>query len=257
MNQVIRYSIFTLVIVVLWQVSYVVIDNAFIFPGLIEIFRYLIHALFDPGNLLVKSVKGSVMVLFDCMLLGIITVLFLLIFTTKFTIIKEFFMYLGSILNPVPTFALFPIFLIVIGYNKITLYALTIFCVSGFTLVQLIGNIDSAKNIWKDQVENLKFNTIQSLFYVYLPALLPSFVNVIRNMFNQLFRILFAVETFFGLLGGGFSLGGLMSQYSGSFKTTEVYAILVLVMLFGLIINILLELAYRKTKQRFKDAIRN
>lgn len=256
-HRTVRYVVFTLIVIATWQLVHYVIDDSFIFPSLFETLYYLIKNLQDPNQLLLNSIKGSVGVLIECMGLAIITVFVLLLFTTTFKIVKEFFIYLCAIINPVPTFAWFPIFLILLGYDRTTLYSLTVFCVSGFALVQLIGQIETAKSVWEDQVINLKFNIVESLVYVYFPALLPAMLSTVKNMFNQMFRILFAVETFFGLLGGGYSIGGLMTEYKGAFETTELFSVLLFVMMFGLFVNVLLEFAYKKSKIRIDHAVKN
>jgi NitT/TauT family transport system permease protein len=252
-HKTVRYVVFTIIVIAIWQLVYFFINDSLIFPSLFETLEYLIKNLQDPNQLLLNSIKGSVGVLIECMGLAILTVFLILILTTTFKIIKEFFIYLCAIINPVPTFAWFPIFLIMLGYDRTTLYSLTVFCVSGFALIQLIGQIEAARNIWEEQVENLKFNILQSLVYVYLPALLPAVLSTVKNMFNQMFRILFAVETFFGLLGGGYSIGGLMTEYKGAFETTELFSVLLFVMIFGLFVNVILEYAYQISKRKIKN----
>lgn len=252
-HKTVRYIVFTIIVIAIWQLVYFIVNDNLIFPSLFETFEYLIKNLQDPNQLLLNSIKGSVGVLIECMGLAMLTVFFILILTTTFKIIKEFFIYLCAIINPVPTFAWFPIFLIMLGYDRTTLYSLTVFCVSGFALIQLIGQIEAARNIWEEQVENLKFNILQSLVYVYLPALLPAVLSTVKNMFNQMFRILFAVETFFGLLGGGYSIGGLMTEYKGAFETTELFSVLLFVMIFGLFVNVILEYAYQISKRKIKN----
>lgn len=249
--------VFTAIVIALWQLVHFVIGDSLIFPSITETFEYLIKNLQDPNKLLLNSIKGSVGVLIECMLLAIVTVFLLLTLTTMSNLIKQFFQFLCAVINPVPTFAWFPIFLILLGYDRTTLYSLTVFCVSGFALVQLIGQIETAKNTWEDQTINLNFNIWQSLLYVYLPALLPAVLSTVKNMFNQMFRILFAVETFFGLLGGGYSIGGLMTEYKGAFETTELFSVLLFVMMFGLFVNVLFDLAYKKSKLKVDYAIKN
>jgi len=247
-----KHLVYILIIMTIWQIIYWIVGDSLQWPSVQEVAVTTIDLFVGGHTKFFDALKGSLTILLQGVSLAILVILSVTLLTLAHRHIKGFVSYLCSLLGPVPSFAWLPIFLILVGYGRATLYSMCVFGTMWWAIQHLMGALDTAKKTWNEQTENLKFNIFQSAFLVYIPALLPTVMSTIKVTFNHAFRMMFAIETTFGLLGGGISMGALMSDYRGQFMTTELYAMVFVIMCVGLSINFLLD--YFKNKlSYYKD----
>lgn len=246
MSHTIKHFIYILLLAIIWQSIYIIINNPLQWPSMVDTIKTMFDLFIGNNAKFLPALSSSLYVLLQCTVLSFVTISFLVILTQINHHIKGFINYCCSILGPVPAFAWLPIFLVLFGFSRSTLYALCVFSVAWWSIQNLMGQIETQKKIWQEQIENLKFGVIRSIFLVYIPSLMPSIISTAKSTWNHAWRVIFAIETTFGMLGGGLSMGTLMSEYRGEFKTTELYSMVLIVMIIGLLINYILDNLKRK-----------
>ena len=229
-----------------WNILWLVIGNESLWP---EFFSTL-NRLFDLvlNERFSSAYLSSINLIIGSFAISIVCSLLLAALTTKVRSLRNFVEYMSSGIGPVPTMAWLPVFLILLGFNKFTIYAMCVWSVVWLATPQIIGLLDIARQSWHRQVLNLKFNTVKSLRHVYIPAVLPGFLAISKTYMMQIWRVIFAIEVIFGALGGHTGLGMLMFDYKGRFDHLETYASLLAIVLTGLLINWIFAGLQRYTK---------
>jgi len=235
-----------LLLPLIWNLLWLIIGNDSLWP---EFFATLDRLLdLSRDEKFGSAYLGSINLIIGSFAISITCSLLLASLSMRSRALKNFIEYMSAGIGPVPTMAWLPVFLILLGFNKFTIYAMCIWSVLWLATPQIIGLIDVARQGWSKQVFNLKFNTIKSLRHVYIPAVLPGFLAISKTYMMQIWRVIFAIEVIFGALGGHTGLGMLMFDYKGRFDHLETYASLLAIMLTGLLINWVFSLLQRYTK---------
>lgn len=231
------------ILIGVWQLVYLVVGNHLMWPSFDETIKSLIDMMInDTDGRFYLAAIGSLQSL--TIVVGVIigiTVLMTLLGLMSRTV-KDTLTTWGGMFGPVPGFTWLPIFFILFGMGINTVYALCVWTCIWFVLLQIFGQMDTAQKTWGHQVENLELGHWKALTLVYIPSLIPAFLSSVKISWNHTWRIVFAIEIAFGNLGGQHGLGILMSDYRGEFETTEVYALLLIVMFVGITVNKLLDL---------------
>lgn len=229
----------TFLLIAAWELVFLLVGNKMLWPEFFSVIKTFYEML--GNHLFLQAILGTLGRLFIAVFLIVLVSSFLIFVGCAFNCIRKFIETCCAIFGPIPAFTWLPIFLVLFGLKTITLYLLCIFAGIWFIVISIYGQIDISKKLWKEQITNLRLSTTQSILLVYAPSLLPALVSTLKTAWNHAWRIIFALEIAFGVLGGGKGLGVLMSDYRGKFEVNELYAILLFVMLVGLLINSLLD----------------
>jgi NitT/TauT family transport system permease protein len=238
-----------LLLALLWQVVYLVVGNALMWPSLDDVVVTMTNLLVNnPGGRFYLAIMGSLKSLSITISIIVLLTVVVTLLGLMCDFVKETLTTWASMFGPVPAFTWLPIFFILFGMGVHTVYILCVWTSVWFVFLQIFGQVDTAKKTWLPQVKNLELSNWQALTQVYIPSIIPTFISGVKISWNHTWRIIFAVEIAFGNLGGQHGLGVLMSDYRGEFENTEVYALLLIVMLIGITVNKLLDLLEVKIK---------
>jgi NitT/TauT family transport system permease protein len=143
--------------------------------------------------------------------------------------------------------ALFPVFILIFGIGEVS-KAIIIFWASFWPI--LLNTVVGVKNIDPILIRSARSmgaNGGKLFFNLIVPAAAPSTFTGIRLGASYAFMVLVAAE----MVGANSGLGFLVLNSQETFKIPEMYAAIITLCLFGLLINyILLELERRATKWR-------
>ncbi len=138
-----------------------------------------------------------------------------------------------GIFSPMPSFALMPILLLTLGITQTTMTAALIFSMLWINLSAMIHVADSVKQQWQPHCRNLNLSSMQSYRSVYLPAMSVDFLSAAKNAWALGWRTLLAVEVTFGNFGSGQGLGVSMMMDRAMFKSVDLWATLVVIVIIG------------------------
>ena len=191
-------------IVVIWQVLSVSINNSFILPGWNEIIPILIHPM-DPlygGASLYENSIVSLQRVFTGFLLAVVLAIPLGLVCGWSKSAEDYVNPIIQILRPVPPIAWMPL---AIAWFKIGFGSLTFIILIGSFFPILISTIEGVRAIrirWLEVAETLGATTGEKFKTVVIPGALPSIWTGLRLAFGVAWMCLVAAEMLPGTSAG-------------------------------------------------------
>lgn len=234
------------IILVIWQLISMLIGNSYILPGIDRlIVEYpklfsdlrFIHSLNDTLIFLFKSWILISIILFVVVILSVLNRSFRFIFKS-----------LCASLQPTPTFAWLPVFLLVFGVNEITMIFLLIFATIWMVGLNMIAVLEHSISQWSKHCVNLKLSVLDSVTKVYLPSLKPLLIANVKTCWNFSWRILIGIEVVFGTIGQHWGIGTYMTDAKDVMETSTMYAVFFIIILIGIVVNELFDKTLKEKK---------
>jgi len=223
------------IILIVWQLLSMSIGNNYILPGIdILIVEYpqlltdirFIGALTDSILFLIKTWFLILSLLFVVIIISVLNKQFRFIFKS-----------LCASLQPTPTFAWLPVFMLVFGVNELTIILLMIFATVWMVGLNMIVSLEESLTKWSKHCGNLRLGVIESIIKVYLPSLKPLLVANFKTCWNLSWRILIGIEVVFGTIGSHWGIGTYMTDAKDIMETSTMYAVFFIIILIGIVVN--------------------
>ncbi len=234
------------IILIVWQLLSMIIGNNYILPGVDKLlFEYpqllndsrFIGALTDSVFFLIKTWVLILLLLFFVVVISVLSKQFRFIFKS-----------LCASLQPTPTFAWLPVFMLVFGVNELTMILLMIFATIWMVGLNMIVSLEQSMIKWSKHCSNLRLGVIDSIVKVYLPSLQPLLVANFKTCWNLSWRILIGIEVVFGTIGNHWGIGTYMTDAKDIMETTTMYAVFMIVIMIGIATNEFFNLITREGK---------
>jgi len=228
-----RYNkiVVTISLLVIWWMCSIYVANDFLVPPpdktLFALYKNLHNAHF------ISAILSSIYNLVVAWAISMLLILILVFFSNISNTVRDFIQGMGSIFSPMPSFALMPIMLMVIGINQTTMTAVLVFGMFWMNLSTMIHALDTSKHTWYRHCNNLKLSLMESYVKIYLPAMLVDIISVCKNTWALGWRSLLAIEITFGNLGSGKGLGVTMVMDRTTFNSVDLWASLLVVIIIG------------------------
>ena len=193
-----------------------------------------IHQIFNNGQLF-NSLWETMWTFITGLLISTIIGIFLGVLIGINQVIKDWSLFLLEFFRALPPPVIIPIAILLMGYSSsmkitviaiATLWPILLNVITGVSQVGA-GLIDSAKS--------LQLSRKDMLLKVLFPAILPSCILGIRVAIPLGIVITLLIEMLTGMVG----LGGIMIAGQRNYNSAQVFGILVIVGIVGLIINLL------------------
>jgi NitT/TauT family transport system permease protein/taurine transport system permease protein len=145
--------------------------------------------------------------------------------------VDALFLVPSEMLRPIPPLGLIPLFILWFGIgetSKVLLIFMSVF------LIMMINSQAGARSCPTDSMraaESLGASRFQTFRYVILPAALPQIMTGLRVSMGSAFSVLVASE----LLGGDRGLGFVVLDASNFFRTSYVFAGIIVIGIIGLV----------------------
>lgn len=147
----------------------------------------------------------------------------------------------ATLFQPLPTFALLPVLIVLLGLNSITLFVLIVFSNLWSGMSYLLSAVEREQKNWQHHADNFKWNLIQQIKYIYLYALLPHLVSIAAVTWGLTWRTLLAVEVTMGGVGDNQGLGIIMTEDRMTYDIAEIWAVLLIILIISAIIQYMFE----------------
>jgi len=234
------------IILVVWQLLSMIVANNYILPGVDKLFLEYPQLLNDTR--FIGALADSVFFLIKTWVL----ILFLLFLVIVVSVISKQFRFifksLCASLQPTPTFAWLPVFMLVFGVNEITMILLMIFATIWMVGLNMIVSLEQSMITWSKHCKNLRLGVVGSISKVYLPSLQPLLIANFKTCWNLSWRILIGIEVVFGTIGNHWGIGTYMTDAKDIMETTTMYAVFMVVIIIGITTNELFNLINREKK---------
>ncbi len=245
-----RRLLVLVLLAIAWQLAATYKASPLLFPSFTETVSAFFQSartedlLSSAGESMLELIKGYALAL------SIAMVLVSLAATVPF--MRDVLQTLTAIFNPLPAIALLPLAMLWFGLGEASLLLVLVHSVVWpFSLAALTG-FEQVPETQRLVGRNYGLTGLRYIFYILLPAALPSILSGLRVAWAFAWRTLIASELVFGVSSGTGGLGWFIYRNRNDLLTDRVFAGLATVILIGLVVEFaIFHLIERYTVERW------
>jgi ABC-type nitrate/sulfonate/bicarbonate transport system permease component len=219
----------------LWYLSYWMIDSKILVPSphdtVITLANYFGDQRFQDS--VIETMKN---LLLSWVLIQFLVLLSLILIQTS-RLFESVFSKWALMFQTLPTFAVLPVLIALMGFNTVMMFTLLVFANYWVSISYLLTAQQEMRQRWKHHADNLQWSIIDQIKSVYFFALLPHLIAISAITWGLSWRTLIAVEVMFGGLGTASGLGVMMMEDRQAYNTSEVWAVLLVILAISVAIN--------------------
>ena len=249
-NGVLRKTVLLVVLAVMWEAYARWLDNGLLFPS----FAGTVTALWDGilSGRIPFAAFTSIKVLLQGYAAGILCAAVLTALASATRIGADLLETLTSMFNPLPSIALLPLALIWFGFGDGSIIFVLIHAVLWAVALNTHAGFRGVSTTWRMVGRNCGLGGLGYIGRILIPAAFPSILTGLKIGWAFAWRTLIAAELVFGASSGGGGLGWFIFENKNSLDIASVFAGLLTVILFGLLVeNVIFGAIERRTVQRW------
>ena len=246
----VRKCLVLAVLALIWEIYARELNNPLLFPTFLDTMAALIGA-FASGEL--PAAAGyTIPVLLVGYLAGLILAGILTAFASATRIGADLLETLTAMFNPLPSIALLPLALVWFGLGEGAIIFVLIHAVLWAVALNTFSGFKSVSPTLKMVGQNYGLSPLAYIFRILIPGAFPSILTGLKVGWAFAWRTLIAAELVFGAQGGAGGLGWFVFERKNQLLIDDVFAGLLTVILFGLIVeNVIFKSVERRTVQRW------
>ncbi|MFY1665632.1 ABC transporter permease [Pseudomonas sp. Pseu.R1] len=246
----VRKSVILIALAVIWEIAARVQGNDLLLPSFIDTAKAFVDGVVT-GELLAK-VWISLTVLVKGYLIGIVLAFGLTTLAVSTQLGRDLLATLTSMLNPLPAIALLPLSLLWFGLGENSLIFVLVHSVLWALALNTYAGFLGVSETQRMAGRNYGLKGIRFVWYILIPAALPSILAGLKIGWAFAWRTLIAAELVFGASSGKGGLGWYIFQNRNELYTDKVFAGLAAVIIIGLLVeNLLFSNVERLTVKRW------
>jgi len=246
----VRKTVIMIVLAVIWELAARWQNNDLLLPSFLE----TAHAFIDgivTGELLAK-VWISLAVLIKGYLIGIVLAFGLTTLAVSTQLGRDLLSTLTAMFNPLPAIALLPLSLLWFGLGDNSLIFVLVHSVLWALALNTYSGFLAVSETQRMAGRNYGLRGLRFVWYILIPAALPSILAGLKIGWAFAWRTLIAAELVFGASSGKGGLGWYIFQNRNELYTDKVFAGLAAVIIIGLLVeNLLFNTFERLTIKRW------
>ncbi|QKZ03924.1 ABC transporter permease [Pseudomonas eucalypticola] len=234
----VRKTVILIALAVLWEVAARIQNNDLLLPSFLQ----TAHAFVDgivTGELLGK-VWISLTVLVKGYLIGIVLAFGLTTLAVSTQLGRDLLSTLTAMFNPLPAIALLPLSLLWFGLGDNSLIFVLVHSVLWALALNTYSGFLAVSETQRMAGRNYGLRGLRFVWYILIPAALPSILAGLKIGWAFAWRTLIAAELVFGASSGKGGLGWYIFQNRNELYTDKVFAGLAAVIIIGLLVENLL-----------------
>ncbi len=232
-----RKTLLIIVLALLWESGARWQNNDLMLPGIIQIARAFIDDMYS-GELPAK-IAISLATLVKGYLVGSLLALVLSALAISTRLGQDLLSTLTAMLNPLPAIALLPLALLWFGLGTNSLIFVLIHSVLWPMALNTWSGFLGVSDTLRMTGRNYGLSGLRYVWYILVPAALPSILAGLKIGWAFSWRTLIAAELVFGASSGQGGLGWYIFQNRNELYTDRVFAGLASVILIGLLVETL------------------
>jgi NitT/TauT family transport system permease protein len=241
-----RKSLILLCLALLWEVAARLQGNPLLLPPFSAAVKALVE---DTLNGIIPSrTMNSLDVLIKGYVAGVVLAFVLTSLAVSTQIGRDLLSTLTSMLNPLPPIALLPLALLWFGLGQGSLVFVLIHSVLWPLALNMYTGFTGVPETLRMAGRNYGLRGLRYVLLILVPAALPSIIAGLKIGWAFAWRTLIAAELVFGASSGRGGLGWYIFQNRNELYTDRVFAGLIMVILFGLLVeNVLFRQLEKRT----------
>ncbi len=230
-----RKTLILLCLALLWEITARLQANPLLLPPFSAAIKALVEDTLS-GVILARAVN-SLDVLIKGYAAGVVLAFVLTSVAVSTQIGRDLLSTLTSMLNPLPPIALLPLALLWFGLGQASLVFVLIHSVLWPLALNMYTGFTGVPETLRMAGRNYGLRGLRYVLLILVPAALPSIIAGLRIGWAFAWRTLIAAELVFGASSGRGGLGWYIFQNRNELYTDRVFAGLIMVILFGLLVE--------------------
>ncbi|WP_416425719.1 ABC transporter permease [Pseudomonas sp. App30] len=234
----VRKTVIMIALALIWEIAARLQNNDLLLPSFLQ----TAHAFIDgiaTGELLGK-VWISLTVLIKGYLIGIVLAFGLTTLAVSTQLGRDLLSTLTAMFNPLPAIALLPLSLLWFGLGDNSLIFVLVHSVLWALALNTYSGFLAVSETQRMAGRNYGLRGLRFVWYILIPAALPSILAGLKIGWAFAWRTLIAAELVFGASSGKGGLGWYIFQNRNELYTDKVFAGLAAVIIIGLLVENLL-----------------
>lgn len=244
-HALLRKSVILVCIALIWEIVARLQGNELLFPPLSAALKALAEDTLT--GVIPSRAANSLEVLLKGYAAGVILAFVLTSLAVSTQIGRDLLSTLTSMLNPLPPIALLPLALLWFGLGQGSLIFVLIHSVLWPLALNMYTGFTGVPETLRMAGRNYGLKGLRYVLLILVPAALPSIIAGLKIGWAFAWRTLIAAELVFGASSGRGGLGWYIFQNRNELYTDRVFAGLIMVILFGLLVENVL---FRQLEQR-------
>jgi NitT/TauT family transport system permease protein len=245
-----RKAVIVLALAIAWQIYAIGLNNELLFPTLTRTLSALWTTALH-GELL-HRIWFSLVVLVQGYLLGIALTIALILVAMSSRLGSDLLETVTAMFMPLPAVALLPLALIWFGLGPASMIFVLVHSVVWAVALNTHGGFRSVSPTLRMVGRNYGLTGFRYTTKILIPAAFPSILDGLKIAWAFAWRTLIAAELVFGVASGSGGLGWYIYENKNLLRIPEVFAGLLTVILFGLLVeNVIFGNVERLTTRRW------
>ena len=245
-----RKSLVLLLLAAVWEIYGRSIDNALILPTFFDTAAAVFRD-FASGEL-PAAAAYTIPMLLSGYLAGLVLAGLLTAFATMTRIGADLLETLTAMFNPLPSIALLPLALLWFGLGPGAIIFVLIHAVLWAVALNTFSGFKSVSPTLRMVGKNYGLSQAAYVLKILIPGAFPSILTGLKIGWAFAWRTLIAAELVFGAQGGSGGLGWFVFERKNQLLIADVFAGLLTVILFGLLVeNLIFRTIERRTVERW------
>jgi NitT/TauT family transport system permease protein len=240
-----RKTLILICLALIWEIAARLQGNELLLPP----FSAAVKALVEDtlSGVIPARAQNSLEVLIKGYAAGVVLAFVLTSLAVSTQIGRDLLSTLTSMLNPLPPIALLPLALLWFGLGQGSLVFVLIHSVLWPLALNMYTGFTGVPETLRMAGRNYGLRGLRYVFLILVPTALPSIIAGLKIGWAFAWRTLIAAELVFGASSGRGGLGWYIFQNRNELYTDRVFAGLIMVILFGLLVENVL---FRQLEQR-------
>ena len=231
----VRKSVLLILMVLLWQIYAVHLDNPLMVPSFSDTLIGLARVL-KSGDILFRTAT-SLRVILTAYLGGVLVAGVLTVFAITTRIGTDLLEMLTAMFNPLPAIALLPLALLWFGLGYPSIMFVIIHAVAWPVSLNIYAGFMGVSHTLRMVGKNYELRGFSFVFKILIPAAFPHILTGLKVGWAFSWRTLIAAELVFGVSSGSGGLGWFIYENKNQLNTNLVFAGLLTVIIIGVLVE--------------------
>lgn len=249
-NGLLRKTLVLLFLAGVWEIYALWLNNPLLFPTFSATIEALVAGLISGK--IVLATWSSIKVLLQGYAVGLAIAALFTAFASATRIGSDILETLTAMFNPLPSIALLPLAMIWFGLGEGSIIFVLIHAVLWAVALNTHAGFKAVSPTWRMVGKNYGLSNIAYVTKILIPGAFPSILTGMKIGWAFAWRTLIAAELVFGASSGSGGLGWYIFQNKNMLDIPNVFAGLLTVIIFGLLVeNLIFKTVEKKTISRW------
>lgn len=249
-NAALRKTLLLLLLAALWEVYATVLDNPLVLPAFSSTLAAMLRAI--ASGELPQATLYTLTLLFKGYLAGVIIAAALTAFASATRLGADLLETLTAMFNPLPSIALLPLAMIWFGLGEAGVIFVLIHAVLWAVALNTHSGFREVSRTLRMVGQNYGLTGLRYVWRILIPGAFPSILTGLKIGWAFAWRTLIAAELVFGSTSGSGGLGWYIFERKNQLLIPDVFAGLLTVILFGLLVeNLVFKTIEKRTVSRW------